>query len=119
MPEFLDYDPVTGITHWFDHDGMTNETKITYTQNLDPLLKYTSEMAKTGGTDAGIRESWWLYAKIPAIVQIKLHAAGIKMNDPGSTKRIIQYINEHYPALKCTEKNELGTAAKIYLPNAQ
>jgi hypothetical protein len=30
MPEFLDYDPVTGVTHYFDHDEATNETRITY-----------------------------------------------------------------------------------------
>ena len=116
MPEFLDYDPVSGITHWFDHDADTNETKITYTQDLSPLVRYTQEMANTGATDKGIKASWWLYAKIPAIVQVKMKAAGIDLHDPGSTKRIIQYINEHYPMLKCTTKNDSGTAPKIYVP---
>lgn len=116
MPEFLDYDPVTGITHWFDHDDATNETKITYTQDISGLVKYTQEMAKTGATDIGIKESWWLYAKIPPIVWVKMRAMGIDITDPGSTKRIIQYINEHYPMLKCTTKNDSGTKAKIYVP---
>lgn len=116
MPEFLDYDPVTGITHWFDHDNLTNETRITYTQDVEPLLDLAREMANTGATDRGIKESWWLYAKIPAIVQVKLRAAGVDINDPGSTKRIVQYINEHYPALKCTPKNHDGIAPKIYVP---
>jgi hypothetical protein len=119
MPEFLDFDPVTGVTHWFDHDEQTNETRIRYTQDLQPLLDHTKALANAGATDVGIKESWWLYAKIPPIVQVKMHAAGIKINDPGSTKRVIQYINEHFPYLKCTQKNDSGTAAKIYLPNAQ
>ena len=116
MAEFLDFDPVTGITHFFDHDDSTNETRITHSQDLEPLLDYTRHLANTGATDKGIKESWWLYAKIPAIVQVKLKAAGIDMNDPGSTKRIVQYINEHYPALKTTTKNDSGMAPRIYVP---
>ena len=116
MPEFLDYDPVTGITHWFDHDEITNETRITYTQDLEALVSRAKEMANTGATDRGIRESWWMYSYLPPILQVRLHAAGIDINDPGATKRIIQFINEHYPYLKTTSKNHDGIAPKIYVP---
>lgn len=116
MPEFLDYDPVTGITHWFDHDEQTNETRITYTADISTLVKHTRELANTGATDRGIRESWWLYAKIPPVVWVEMKQKGIDLTDPSSTRRVIQYINEHYPMLKCTEKNDSGTKAKIYVP---
>jgi hypothetical protein len=49
---------------------------------------------------------------------VKLRAKGIDINDPGSTKRIIQEINEHYPAIKTTQKNHDGIAPKLYVPNA-
>jgi hypothetical protein len=47
---------------------------------------------------------------------VKLHAKGIDINDPGATKRIIQEINEHYPALKTTEKKDSGKAAQLFVP---
>lgn len=116
MPEFLDFDPVTGITHWFDHDEMTQETRITYTQDVQPILDYTRRLASESATDRGIKEGWWKYAVIPAIVQVKLRAMGIDINDPTATKRIIEEINTHYPALKTTQKTDGGKLKQIYLP---
>jgi len=115
MAEFLDFDPSTGITHYFDHDEMTNETKIHYVQDVAPILDYTRDLANHSATDKGIKEGWWLYAKIPAIVQVKLKAKGIDINDPSATKRIIQEINEHYPALKCTQKKQDGKASQLFI----
>lgn len=116
MSEFLDYDPVTGITHYFDHDEMTNESRITYVQDVESLLDYNKSLANASATDGGIKKGWWLYAKIPPIVQIKLRSKGIDINDPNATKRIIQEINEHYPALKVTQKNDSGIAKQLYVP---
>ena len=109
---------MTGITHWFDHDELTNETRITYTQDVEPLLEWNKMLRNEGATDSGIKKGWWLYAKIPAIVQVKLKAKGIDLADPTATKRIIQEINEHYPALKCTEKNHGRSLPKLYIPGA-
>lgn len=116
MPEFLDYDPHTGITHWFDHDEMTNETRITYTQDIEPLIEYNKRLSNDSLTDRGIKEGWWLYAKIPAIVQVILKQKGIDITDPASTKRIVQEINTHYPVLKCTQKTDGGKLKEIYVP---
>ena len=116
MSTFLDFDPITGITHYFDHDETTNLSSITYVQDVEPLLEYTKAMANASATDGGIKKGWWLYAKIPPIVQVKMRAKGINLNDPQATKRIIQEINEHYPALKVTQKNDSGIAPQIYVP---
>jgi hypothetical protein len=117
VAEFLDFDPYTGIAHYFSHDEMTNLSSITSVQDVEPILDYTRNLANNNATDQGIKEGWWLYAKIPAIVQVKMRAKGIKLDDPSMTARIIQEINEHYPALKCTQKNEGARSGKqIYLP---
>lgn len=116
MSEFLDYDPVTGITHWFDHDELTNETRITSVSDVEPLLEHNKRLANDGATDGGIKRGWWLYAKIPPVVMLKMRSKGIDLNDPTATKRIVQEINEHYPALKVTQKNDSGIAPTLYVP---
>lgn len=114
MPTFLDYDPVTGIRHDFDYDEMTGEAKIHYTQDVEPLLDYTRALASEGATDKGIKKGFWLYAKIPALVQVQMHQKGIDLADPDSTKAILAEINSNYPHLKCTQKNEGGRTKLIY-----
>lgn len=116
MAEFLDYDPLTGVSHYFAHDEMTGLSSITTVQDVQPILDRNKQMANEGATDGGIKKGWWLYASIPPVVQLKMRAKGIRLDDPGMTKRIIQEINEHYPALKCTQKNQDGVKAQIYLP---
>lgn len=118
MSEFIDFDPLTGVSHWWDYDPDTDQAKITTQQDIEPLLDWNKGLANQGLTDKGIKENWWLYAKIPPIIQVKMHQAGIRMNDPHATKRIIQWINEHAPQFKCTEKTHGGTKPRIYLPNA-
>lgn len=112
MADFLDYDPVTGIRHDFEYDEMTGEARITYTQDVQALVDYTKGLANDSATDKGIKKGWWLYAKIPAIEEVRMRAAGISLTDPAATERILQWINTRAPYLKCTQKNE-GTKEKL------
>jgi hypothetical protein len=116
VADFLDYDPLTGIAHYFAHDEMTGQSAITTVQDIEPLLERNKALANEGATDGGIKKGWWLYASIPAVVQLKMRAKGIRLDDPDATKRIIQEINEHYPMLKCTQKNEGKGLKQIYIP---
>lgn len=116
MSQFLDYDPISGISNWWDYNEETGKATITRTQDVQPIVDINKELANTGAKDGGIKHSWWHYATIPAIYQVKMRQAGINLNDPAATKRIIQWINEHAPALKVTAKTHGGTAPKIYLP---
>lgn len=108
MPDFLDYDPQLGLRYDYSFDEGTGEARIHTTQDVEGLLKYTQELAADGLTDAGIKKGWWLYAKIPPIVQIQLRAKGINIHDPDTTQRMIAEINRNYPHLKCTQKVEQG-----------
>lgn len=117
MAEFMDFDPLTGISHYFEHDDLTNETKITYVQDVEKVLDYTKAVANDGMKDGGIKRGFWLYAKIPPVVEIAMRAKGIRLNDPSATKRIVQEINENYPHFKVTQKKH-GTGVKqIYVPD--
>jgi hypothetical protein len=116
VAEFLDYDPLTGVTHYHAHDEMTGQSTITTVQDIEPLLERNRALAQEGATDGGIKKGWWLYASIPPVVQVKMRAKGIRLDDPDATKRIVQEINEHYPALKCTQKHDGGLTKQIYIP---
>lgn len=116
MSTFLDFDPLTGVAHYFDHDEVTNETRITTVQDIEPVMEYNARLRNDNLTDGGIKKGWWLYAKIPAAVELKMRAKGIRLRDPDATARIVQEINEHYPALKCTQKWDGKRAATLYLP---
>jgi hypothetical protein len=116
MAEFLDFDPVTGITHYTDYDEATGNMSLRYVQDVAPLIDYCKALANDNGTDQGIKEGWWLYAKIPAVVQVHLKVKGIDINDPSATKRIIEEINTNFPHLKCTHKMDGGKLKQIYVP---
>jgi len=107
MPQFFEYDPLTGIRTDFDAD---EDGKVTLyrTADLEPLIEHNRALRNAGATDKGIKESWWLYAKIPPIVQLQLRAKGIDLNNQEHLKRAMQEINEHYPELKCTTKMHDG-----------
>ncbi len=106
MPEFFDYDPLTGIRHDFDYNEETGDAIIHTTQDVQAVLDYNKALRNDGLTDHGIKKSWWLYAKIPPIVFIKLRAEkGINAEDPRHIDRLIAEINTNYPHLKCTQKN--------------
>lgn len=112
MPEFLDFDPHTGITHTFDFNEETGEAHIHYESDVSAVLDYNKALATSGKNDAGIKRNWWLYAKIPPIWFIKLRARGFKLDGSDDTKRLLAEINTHAPALKCTQLNH-GTKLKV------
>lgn len=109
MPDFLDYDPVSGLRYDYGFDEDTGEAAITTTQDVEPLLDYTKGLANDGLTDRGIKKGWWLYAKIPPVVQLALRAKGINIHDPECTARMIAEINANYPHLKTTQKVDRGS----------
>jgi hypothetical protein len=112
VADFLDYDPDTGLRYDFDYDEATGEAKIHYSSDVEPLLDYNKALANSGYNDAGIKRSWWLYAKIPPIWQIKLRARGFKLDSSDDTARLLAEINTYAPALKCTQLNH-GDKVKL------
>jgi len=108
VSEILDYDPVTGITHYFDFDEATGEAHIRSEADIEPVLEYNKKVANANIDAAGIRQSWWTYAKIPPIWFLKFRARGFKLDGSDDTERLLAEINTHAPALKCTQLNHGG-----------
>lgn len=114
MPEFFDYDPVSGIRTDFDYDEATGNVHLHQTADVQHLLDYTRALANDSLTDRGIKKGWWLYAKIPPIVMIKMRNKGINVEDGRHIDRVIAELNTYYPHLKVTQKNEGKKLAIIH-----
>jgi hypothetical protein len=115
MAEFFDFDPLTGVRYDFDYDEEKGNAIIHASQDVQDLLDYNTRLRNDSMTDKGIKESWWLYAKIPPIVFIKMRNQGINAEDPRNIKRVLEEINTNYPMLKVTQKHEGGKVKQIYL----
>lgn len=106
MPEFFDYDPLTGISYFTEQQG--DDTLLIRTQDVQPLLDRNKAMANEGVMDKGIKENWWHYCDIPAVVELELRKKGIDIYNPDHGKRMFQEINANYPYLKRTHKTHVG-----------
>lgn len=104
--EFFDYDPLTGVTHYTEQQG---DSTVVYTeQDLTPLIERNKALANQGLRDDGIKEGWWHYCDIPAVVELALRKQGVNIHDPSHGKRMFQIINRDYPYLKTTHKMHVG-----------
>ena len=103
MGVLFDYDPNTGVTQTFDYDPVTEDVRLTSTQNLDAF--FAAVKAKRDDHDAwkkGVKEEWAHYASIPPVIEMELLKQGIDIHNPHQTKELIHAINTKYPFLKTT-----------------
>jgi hypothetical protein len=106
MSDFYEYDPLSGIRTDFDYDEQTGNVILQRSQDVSALLDHNAALRNAGATDKGIKESWWLYAKIPPIFMLKMRAKGINVEDGRHMDRVLAEINTNFPHLKTTQKNE-------------
>jgi hypothetical protein len=105
MADFFSYDPLKGVTKYFDYDEMTGDAFIRTEQDVEPLLRETMENRNTGSQESP-RKDFKLYASIPPVVQLELRKKGIDIysKDPSMIRKMLQTINREYPYLKSTWK---------------
>jgi len=109
MPEFFELDPLTGIRTDTSYDEMTGQMTLHRTADVEPVLDFSKTMANEVGINKqGIKDGWWLYAKLPPIVILQMRAKGINVFDKNDQNRMFEEINTHYPHLKCTTGNAGG-----------
>lgn len=114
MAEFFDYSPHTGIrtdTSWNDETG---EMTLHRYADVEPVIEYSKGLSKDADVSKrGIKESWWLYAKLPPIVILQLRAKGINVFDKNDEKRMFAELNTNFAYLKCTTGNHGGKTRVI------
>jgi len=107
MSDFFEVDPVTGIRSDFRWNENDQQYVIDRSCDVEPVLDFTKWAANEAGVNReGIKAGWWLYAKIPPIVELQMRAKGIDIHNPDHYKRMIVEINTQYPHLKCTTGHE-------------
>ena len=103
MSVFFDYDPTTGVTQTFDYDPVTEDVRLTSTQDLTAFFEAIKQ--KRDNPDAwakGVKEEFAHYATIPPVIQMELMKKGIDIHNPNQTKELLKEINTSYPYLKAT-----------------
>ncbi len=106
MPLVFDHNPDTGITQYFDYDPIKDEVHLTSVQDCTALIDLMTKLRNNEDySKQGMKEEWWHYATIPAIVEIELRKKGLNIYDKNATKAIIKEINQNYPAFKATTKH--------------
>lgn len=83
MRKTLDFDPVTGISHVFNYDEVTDEATITAEQDVSAVI----EQNKRAYNDAPDRHGEWSrVAQIPMVVYMDLKKQGI-LDDQAAMKK--------------------------------
>lgn len=104
MRHVLDYDPVTGVTQYFDYDHAQNMIHLTSTQDVSRALDLAAELrADTDRTKNGIKTDLLHYAIIPPLIQMEMKTKhGVNFWDKNDDPRTYRLINDEYARFKVT-----------------
>lgn len=108
--ELLSYDPLLDIKTFHIYDPQTDESVFSYEGGYEEVLDKNKRMANDNElTKRGIKDEFWLYASIPAIVQMKLLTEkGIDVWNPQHRDRLSKILEDpEYRYLKTTNKIHL------------
>lgn len=105
MRRLIGHDHYSGISTYHEHDSLTDKTTIIHASDSAPVLERNRALANdTDYSKNGIKQGFWLYASIPAIVQTKwLIEHGVDVYNKDHADRIGKLLNDpEYQYLKTT-----------------
>jgi hypothetical protein len=108
MSEFLDYDPLHGLTYSTDYDPVEDKIILHSQQDLTQTLEHCA--AKRNSDDGTVipKGHFWPYCTVPAWLELELREKGINIHDKNCTKDFIKEINQNYPKFKYTTLHHEG-----------
>lgn len=107
----VDYDPVFGVTTYFDYDAASDTTIVGTEQDVSILLDENKRLQNDDGVwKQGVKNSWAMYARYPAvIIQKWLNEYGVNVFDENHSKKVFELTNRpEYRYLKTTTKMHRG-----------
>lgn len=105
MKRLLDYDPLHGVSCFFEYKHDQKQITLTHEQDVSPILDRNKALANDDDrTKRGIKDDWWHYASIPTTVEMEwLQKFGVNLNDPSHKGKIFKLLNHpDYRYLKTT-----------------
>lgn len=105
MRRLIGIDETTGINTFHEYDPLTDTTTIIHASDAEPVLENNKARANDAEySKRGIKQGFWLYASIPAIVQTKwLIEHGVDVYNKDHGPRIGKLLNDpEYQYLKAT-----------------
>lgn len=109
MKQLLDYDPINGVSCYFNSDGET--FRFSYEQDpritLDIIEANKELQTRDGYTKRGIQKDFWHYARIPAKIEYEwMYKHGVFLDNKDHHEKVWELINsrEYRDAVKVTEK---------------
>ena len=103
----LDFDPLTGVTTYFEYNHADQKMHITDVQDVNPILDAVTQMRNDDDySKQGIKNDMWHYARLPMAVLMEIESKhGVKcLTGKVDWKGLFRVINQHYPNLKATTK---------------
>lgn len=107
----VDYDPMTGVTTFFDYDHATDTTYVGSEQDVSLLLDANKALQNEDSyTKKGMKDGWWHYAAYPAVIIEKwLNEHGVNVFNKDHQKKVFELTNRpEYRYLKTTTKMHRG-----------
>lgn len=101
----LSVDENTGLQTFHEHDALTDETRIIHIGETTSVIERNKVLANDADfTKKGIKQEFWMYASIPAGVQVKwLVEHGVDVWDVSHGERIGKLLElPEYKYLKTT-----------------
>lgn len=100
---FLDKDPFTGLTTWFEYDSLTDTTTLYTEGETEGNVEWSKALQNDEDySKKGMKKEFWHYAHIPAALLHKWMAEGLDIND---SKALFAKVNHpDFAYLKTTTK---------------
>ena len=103
--EFFDYDPITGLTEYYEETGDGKIHIHTY-QDVQPYLDAAERLRNEGSPDeVWKRDGVTMYANLPMSIVGEMMKKGINVFDQNDLPRVIHEVNTTYSRFKTTYKH--------------
>ena len=106
--ELFDYDPLTGITTWFDYDDDTDTAIFRREEDISGVLRVAElpRQQQPGSYIGQSDEKWFPQAIIPATVMAELMKKGIDVAamEGRDASKLAKAVEQDYSYLKLTDK---------------
>jgi hypothetical protein len=103
--EFFDYDPMTGITEYYEETS-DGKFHIHTVQDVSPHMERALRIRNEGTADDAWKETGWtMYADIPLSIVGEMMKRGINIFDQNDLPKVVKEINTTYSNFKTTYKH--------------